>query len=539
MEGKGVAESLLLYILRRDYGDHVFKFLASRDAGRLECTFTSELVFVPAGGGLALLRSVAGRRHVEAAKAGATLVPLGDRRGGRKITCATERLLVCVAMGRARVGAAKQLISAGESHSLVTSGKEGQTWSFGDNSYGKLGRGSEATEANEVVPRLIEALSRAVVRQVAAGADHSMVLTRDAGEVWTWGSGRSGRLGHGNTESQRLPKLVEGVAPGGSGGQALGGAPLDHHWARVISIAAGYDHSLAVREQGTVYAWGSSEYGQLGRGGHGAGTRRLVPTEVPASGMVVAVTTGCYHSLALSRDGTVMACGRNAGGQLGLGDTVQRDTFTVVAGLRGVVDIGAGHEHSIAVTMEGEVFTCGKGRAIGHGEDDWAAEEAAAAGVVGLDGVMIPGIPVCKLVPTKVIGGGIEEATIVQVISGVRHSMALTATGDLYAWGEGGSGQLGREWRTVGGSHGWRRNLAVPKVVDGIKGGVVGMAAGKAHSLVTTEEGRVLAFGSGESGKLGLGAVLPPMEISGLVNLPTAIGGITMGEEEDGKEGKE
>ena len=526
MEGKGVAESHLLYTLGRDYGDHVFKFLASRDAGRLERAFTRELVFVPAGGGAALLRSVAGRRHVEAAKAGATLVPLGERRGGR-IAWATELLWVCVAMGRARVGAAKQLISAGESHSLVTSGKEGQTWSFGDNSYGKLGHGSEATEANEVVPRLIEALSRAVVRQVAAGADHSMVLTRD-GKVWTWGSGRSGRLGHGNTESQRLPKLVEGVAPGGSGGQTLGGAPLGHHWARVISISAGYDHSLAVREQGTVYAWGSSEYGQLGRGGHGAGTRRLVPTEVPASGMVVAVTTGCYHSLALNRDGTVMACGYNTSGQLGLGDTARHDTFTAIPGLRGVVDIGAGHEHSIAVTMEGEVFTCGKGQAIGHArprrrlgrDDDGGGDETTQ-----------------KLVPTKVIGGGIEEATIVQVISGVQHSMALTATGDLYAWGEGGSGQLGRGWRTVGGSHGWRRNLAVPKVVNGIKGGVVGMAAGKAHSLVTTEEGRVLAFGSG-GGDLGLGAVPPPFNTL-LVNLPTAIGGITMGEEEDGKEGKE
>ena len=77
----------------------------------------------------------------------------------------------------------------------------------------------------------------------------------------------------------------------------------------------------------------------------------------------------------------------------------------------------------------------------------------------------------------------------------------------------------------------------MPKVVDGIKGGVVGMAAGKAHSLVTTEEGRVLAFGSG-GGQLGFGAVPPPFNTL-LVNVPTAIGGITMGEEEDGKEGKE
>ena len=109
MEGKGVAESHLLYTLGRDYGDHVFKFLASRDAGRLERAFTRELVFVPAGGGAALLRSVAGRRQVEAAKAGATLVPLGERRGGR-IAWATELRWLYMAMGRLWVGKAKKMI---------------------------------------------------------------------------------------------------------------------------------------------------------------------------------------------------------------------------------------------------------------------------------------------------------------------------------------------------------------------------------------------------------------------------------------------
>ena len=65
------------------------------------------------------------------------------------------------------------------------------------------------------------------------------------------------------------------------------------------------------------------------------------------------------------------------------------------------------------------------------------------------------------LVPTKVTGGGIDEAVVVQVAAGDYHSMALTATGELYAWGEGDSGQLG---------HGGKENLAVPRVVGGIGG---------------------------------------------------------------------
>jgi alpha-tubulin suppressor-like RCC1 family protein len=106
--------------------------------------------------------------------------------------------------------------------------------------------------------------------------------------------------------------------------------------------------------------------------------------------------------------------------------------------------------------------------------------------------------------------------------------MSLTAAGALYAWGTGDHGLLG---------HGENDDLAVPRVVGGIGGAVVGMSGGVSHSLVTTAVGRVLAFGGKASfaacGGLGLGA--------GVVEAltPTAIDGIAMGEEEEGIEGKE
>jgi alpha-tubulin suppressor-like RCC1 family protein len=310
-------------------------------------------------------------------------------------------------------------------------------------------------------------------------------------------------LGHGNTNRQNVPKQVEGLT-------------------NVTDISAGGNHSLAVREGGAVYTWGYNRQGQLGLGDHGDGSDRNVPTVVPEMNEVVAVAAGSLHSFALSRDGTVMACGNNNYGQLGLGDTDNRDTFTVVAGLRGVVDIDAGWGHSIAVTAEGGLYTWGKGWAIGHGGDDETQ----------------------RLVPTKVTGGGIGEAAVVQVAAGHCHSLALTAAGELYAWGEGDSGQLG---------HGGTESLAVPRVVDGITGALPGMAGGERHALVTTAEGRVLAFGSngdireedsdGEElnepvfvvkGRLGLGV--------GVVEAltPTAIDGIVIGREgEEGKEGQE
>jgi len=100
---KEMAESMLLGVLGKDFGDGVFKYLAPRTLARLETTFTRELVFIPLGGVQALLLSVARRRHAEAAEAGATLEVLGEGREGRA-TWATELRWIYMAMGRARAG---------------------------------------------------------------------------------------------------------------------------------------------------------------------------------------------------------------------------------------------------------------------------------------------------------------------------------------------------------------------------------------------------------------------------------------------------
>jgi alpha-tubulin suppressor-like RCC1 family protein len=145
--------------------------------------------------------------------------------------------------------------------------------------------------------------------------------------------------------------------------------------------------------------------------------------------------------------------------------------------------------------------------------------------------------------PTKVTGGGIGEAAVVQVAAGEEHTMALTASGELYAWGQGNRGQLG---------HGGKEHLAVPRVVGGIGEIVVGMSGGTDHSLVTTAEGRVLAFGCNgdvqEEDSDGEELEEPVVIVDGLLGLgaaviealtPTAIDGIVIGREGGGAEWKE
>jgi alpha-tubulin suppressor-like RCC1 family protein len=116
-------------------------------------------------------------------------------------------------------------------------------------------------------------------------------------------------------------------------------------------IAAGAYHSLAVRSDGTVWAWGYNRFGQLG---DGTILNRTAPVQVPGLSEVVAVAAGGLHSLAVRSDGTVWAWGNNSAyGQLGDGTTTDRTAPVQVQGLSEVVTVAAGYHHSLAVRSDG------------------------------------------------------------------------------------------------------------------------------------------------------------------------------------------
>ena len=106
----------------------------------------------------------------------------------------------------------------------------------------------------------------------------------------------------------------------------------------VTAIAGGLYHTIALKSDGTVWAWGDNDYGQLG---DGSTTDRLTP--VPVSGLtdVTAIAGGWYHTIALKSDGTVWAWGENYAGQLGDGTTTERTTPVQVIGLTGIATIKA------------------------------------------------------------------------------------------------------------------------------------------------------------------------------------------------------
>ena len=218
-------------------------------------------------------------------------------------------------------------VAAGTFHSLIVK-RDGTLWAMGRNDYGQLGLG-------DTTDRKTPTQVTSDVVAVAAGRSHSLFVKRD-GTLWVMGKNYYGQLGLGDTTDRDTPTQV----PNGND---------------VVAVAAGYDQSLLVKRDGTLWAMGYNRRGQLGLGDK---TNRDTPTQVTSD--VVAVAAGRYHSLIVKRDGTLWATGYNDSGQLGLGDSgffKDRDTPTQVTS--DVVAVAAGSYHSLFVKRDGTLWAMG------------------------------------------------------------------------------------------------------------------------------------------------------------------------------------
>jgi alpha-tubulin suppressor-like RCC1 family protein len=314
--------------------------------------------------------------------------------------------------------------AAGGHFTLALSATD-QLFAFGSNQYGQLGvaTGSGVAGPNPT-PRLL-ALPGAVgrVAALATGSTHSLVLT-STGELYTFGENQFGQLGRAaNSGTENANRVPERVSLPGASGQA-------------VQIAAGVEQSLALTSTGQLYAFGGNRYGELGNAAN-AGSQIPNPTPTPvvlpgASGQVVQIAAGVEQSLALTSTGQLYAFGGNRYGELGraanAGTPAPNPTpapvsLPVAAGP--VRSIAAGGFHSLALTVSGLIYAFGRntdgqlGNAAGTG-----GEQANSAPLA----VTLPG----------------ANGPAIGLAAGAAHSLAITASGELYSFGSNLDGQLGR-----------------------------------------------------------------------------------------------
>ncbi len=216
------------------------------------------------------------------------------------------------------------------------------TW--GANGFGQLGNNSKTSRNEPVTVDSYGALAGKHVSAIAAGKNHSLVLCED-GSLVSWGRNDLGQLGDGTLTNRLAPVAVNGGALAGK---------------RVIAIAAGGDHSLALCSDGTLVSWGENANGQLG---NNSVLKYSLPVTVDRTGIlagksVVAVSAGAAHSLAVCSDGTILSWGANDRGQAGDGSTVHRlapvavSTATLRAGEHFMNSLPARHagRHTLLLT---------------------------------------------------------------------------------------------------------------------------------------------------------------------------------------------
>lgn len=403
------------------------------------------------------------------------------------------------------IGAASNWASlaTGSFHSLGLRAN-GTLWVWGNNSAGQLGLGTTIDQPSPVQ------LGTDTWLSVAGGGNHTLAVRAD-GTLWAWGNNANGQLGT-STGNQLIPNQV-GTAT---------------TWK---SVGAGYNSSYAIRQDGTLWAWGYNQYGELGLGAAAVGTNQLTPAQVGTATTWASVDGGYSHTLAVKTDGTLWAWGYNNTGQLGLGSTASQPAPTQVGTATTWKSVSAGGYHSTALRFDNSLWSWGDnfyaqvGLAtfatqlapvqVGAGSN-WQEVSAGynhtvalrqdgtvwAWGQTGLaelgNGVGLLSTPVAQAPAAQ---------SWLSTSAGDYHSAAVRQDGTLWTWGYNNAGQLGLGSITppqitptpVGTATTWQR-----------------VVAGTQCTAALRQDGTLWVWGSNNAGQLGLGQAVSTQPVSTL-----------------------
>jgi alpha-tubulin suppressor-like RCC1 family protein len=370
-------------------------------------------------------------------------------------------------------------IAAGGFHTLALT-SDGSLWSWGTNAYFQLGLGITDTSDRPVPNRVGNEVGW---RTIAAGGDYSFGIRTNSsggtgGTLWGWGANAYGELGLGDDLDSSDPYPVG----------------TDSDW---FTVALGgrrdtdgpVHHTLALKTNGTLWAWGYNNYGQLGIGGtelfpgYWVCEDKNIPTQIGIASDWSQIAAGSYHTITLKTDGTLWVWGLNTNGQLGINDTSQRATptqeFTTASDWS---MIAAGSNHTIALKTNSTLWV-------------WGYNDYGQLG---------DNTQTNRTTPRQI--GTDSDWSIID--GGYNHTLGLKTSGTLWAWGLNNWGQLGlgntqdrnspaqagtdSDWATISGG-GNMFYGSYPTVYP------------TGFSLALKTNGTIWAWGYNSFGELGLG----------------------------------
>lgn len=467
-------------------------------------------------------------------------------------------------------------IAAGYNHSVAITNDQG-SWGWGRNDYGQLGDGTRVDKWNPGPVKNNDGGPFTNAIAIAAGERHSLLIKDDGfndATVWSWGNGSNGKLGHGGTVPSTIPFIVK--YSGGSdfpsgGSDAIAIAAGQNHslaiiddgitktvwaWGRNNSgqtgtgigttsgsiyyplptknndgsdftgvnnvIGAGYNHSLATKDDLSLWTWGSNNQGQIGDGTSGSGNNRPDPIQTQLVPAATDVADGGHHTIVLDGGETLRAMGFNDFGQVGEGPTstsYEEDEPVPVKDFSNqtfvnAMEIAAGYAHSVALKTDTSVWSWGYNKygQLGYGMDGETnvsdMQQSAAVQVLDETGLsFLTGI-------SAVAAGG-------------EHTLAIKSDSTVVAWGRDYEGELGNTTVTTFSNLPVQvdRGASITDTTylgDDVLNPVIAIAAGFSHSLALKEDGTVWSWGENEFGQLGDGTITnsdTPVEVTGLINI--------------------
>ncbi len=363
----------------------------------------------------------------------------------------------------------------------------GALFGWGSDSFANLGDGGLTSNsffsAGVTLPIQIPLPgSGAAWAKVASGGEHTLAVD-SLGNLYATGDNTYGQIGVGSSSKTFTNVLLSAA-----------------RIVRCKDVAAGNFHSLALTTDGQLYAWGYNDFGQLG---NGTTTNASFPRPVslpPGVTNWTAIAAGTYHSVALGNDGNAYAWGYAEFGALGNGAFTNASIpqrVVLPAGVTNWLKIAAGGYHNLALAGNGKLYAWGYGN----------------VGTLGSGGTTNVSIPILVNAPSNIVNwAGIS--------AGILHSLALTADGKLYGWGDNVRGQLGPNVNTL---------QPVPHLItppNGVESWQQ-ISAGAFHSLAVADSCMLYSWGSNSLGQLGVGSFAQQFNLQLVRNLDDLCAAIT------------